>query len=120
MTSRTPGCSTTPGERHETSTPGIPSSGTINATLHDNLNFNFIRDIAPVAGIERMPLVMTVDPALPAKTAPESISYAKAHPGAINMGSGGVGSTGHVAGALFISMAASRSPMCRIAARLRR
>jgi tripartite-type tricarboxylate transporter receptor subunit TctC len=81
------------------------SPAAINATLYDNLNFNFIRDIAPVAGIERMPLVMTVDPALPAKTVPEFISYAKAHPGAINMGSGGVGSTGHVAGALFISMA---------------
>jgi tripartite-type tricarboxylate transporter receptor subunit TctC len=80
------------------------SPAAINATLYDNLNFNFIRDIAPVAGIERMPLVMVVNPALPAKTVPEFIGYAKAHPGAINMGSGGVGSTGHVAGELFISM----------------
>ncbi len=81
------------------------SPAAINATLYDNLNFNFIRDIAPVAGIERMPLIMAVNPALPAKTVPEFVSYAKARPGAINMGSGGVGSTGHVAGELFIAMA---------------
>jgi tripartite-type tricarboxylate transporter receptor subunit TctC len=77
------------------------SPAAINATLYDNLNFNFIRDIAPVAGIERMPLIMAVNPTLPAKTVPEFIGYAKASPGRINMGSGGVGSTGHVAGALF-------------------
>src|SRR5262249_56238465 len=76
-----------------------------NATLYDNLNFNFIRDIAPVAGIERMPLILAVNPTLPARTIPEFISYAKANPGKINMGSGGIGSTGHVSGALFSMMA---------------
>jgi tripartite-type tricarboxylate transporter receptor subunit TctC len=81
------------------------SPAAINATLYDNLNFNFMRDIAPVAGIERMPLIMAVNPALPAKTVPEFITYAKANPGRINMGSGGVGSTGHVSGALFSLMA---------------
>ena len=59
----------------------------INATLYDNLNFNFIRDIAPVAGIVRVPNVMEVNPAFPAKTVPEFIAYAKANPGKINMAS---------------------------------
>jgi tripartite-type tricarboxylate transporter receptor subunit TctC len=84
------------------------SPAAINATLYDNLNFNFIRDITPVAGIERMPLIMAVNPVLPAKTVPEFISYAKANPGKINMGSGGIGSTGHVSGALFTMMAGLR------------
>src|SRR5262249_31947196 len=57
------------------------SPAAINATLYDNLNFNFIRDIAPVASIERMPLVMAVNPGLPLKTVPEFINYAKANPG---------------------------------------
>jgi len=81
------------------------SPAAINATLYDNLNFNFIRDIAPVASIERMPLVMAVNPALPLKTVPEFINYAKANPGKINMGSGGIGSTGYVSGVLFTMMA---------------
>jgi len=81
------------------------SPGAINATLYDNLDFSFARDIAPVASIERAPLIMAVNPAFPAKTVPEFISYAKANPGKINMGSGGVGSTGHVAGELFNIMA---------------
>jgi tripartite-type tricarboxylate transporter receptor subunit TctC len=81
------------------------SPAAINATLYDNLDFNFARDIAPVAGIERAPLIMAVNPALPAKTVPEFISYAKANPGKVNMGSGGIGSTGHVAGELFNMMA---------------
>jgi tripartite-type tricarboxylate transporter receptor subunit TctC len=81
------------------------SPGAINATLYDKLNFNFINDIAPVAAIERMPLVMEVNPALPAGTVPEFIDYAKANSGRINMGSGGIGSTGHVAGELFKMMA---------------
>jgi tripartite-type tricarboxylate transporter receptor subunit TctC len=81
------------------------SPNAINATLYDNLNFNFIRDIAAVAGVERMPLVMAVNPALPAKTVPEFLAYAKANPGKINMGSGGIGSTGHVSGELFQMMA---------------
>jgi tripartite-type tricarboxylate transporter receptor subunit TctC len=83
---------------------GSPSA--INTTLYDNLNFDFVRDIAPVGSVERMPLVMAVNPNLPAKTVPEFVSYAKANPGKINMGSGGVGSTGHVAGELFSMMSA--------------
>src|SRR5215472_9147859 len=81
------------------------SPGAINATLYTNLDFSFARDIAPVASIERAPLIMVVNPAFPAKTVPEFIAYAKANPGKINMGSGGVGSTGHVAGELFNLMA---------------
>ena len=81
------------------------SPATINVTLYDKLNFNFLTDIAPVAPIERMPLVMAVNPALPANSVAEFIAHAKAHAGTINMGSGGVGSTGHVAGELFRMMA---------------
>jgi tripartite-type tricarboxylate transporter receptor subunit TctC len=77
----------------------------INATLYENLNFNFIRDIAPVAGIARVPQVMTVNPSVPAKTVPEFIAYTKANPSKINMASGGVGDPGHVAGELFKMMA---------------
>ena len=81
------------------------SPGAINATLYHHLDFSFARDIAPVASIERAPLIMVVTPSMPAKTVPEFISYAKQNPGKINMGSGGVGSTGHVAGELFNMMA---------------
>jgi len=81
------------------------SPGAINATVYTDLDFSFARDIAPVASIERAPLIMVVNPAFPAKTVPEFIAYAKANPGKINMGSGGVGSTGHVAGELFNLMA---------------
>jgi tripartite-type tricarboxylate transporter receptor subunit TctC len=81
------------------------SPGAINATLYDNLDFSFARDIAPVASIERAPLIMAVNPAFAAKTVADFISYAKANPSKINMGSGGVGSTGHVAGELFNMMA---------------
>jgi len=77
----------------------------INATLYENLNFNFIRDIAPVGSIARAPLVLTVNPSVPAKTVPEFIAYANANPGKINMASGGIGSTPHVAGELFKIMA---------------
>jgi tripartite-type tricarboxylate transporter receptor subunit TctC len=77
----------------------------INATLYDNLNFNFIRDIVPVAGIMRAPNVMLVNPAVPAKTVPEFIAYAKANPGKINMATAGSGSTEHVFGELFNMMA---------------
>jgi tripartite-type tricarboxylate transporter receptor subunit TctC len=79
----------------------IDSSNTINPTLYDKLNFNFIRDIAPVAGIMRGPLVMEVNPAFPAKTAREFIAYAKANPGKISMASGGIGTSSHLAGELF-------------------
>jgi tripartite-type tricarboxylate transporter receptor subunit TctC len=76
-----------------------------NATLYDKLNYNFIRDIAPVAGIIRVPNVMEVNPAVPVKTVPEFISYAKANPGKVNMASAGNGSPPHVAGELFKMMA---------------
>jgi tripartite-type tricarboxylate transporter receptor subunit TctC len=78
---------------------GAPAA--INATLYDNLNFNFIRDIAPVAGILRVPEVMVVNPAVPANTVAEFIAYAKANPGKINMASSGNGTVPHVAGELF-------------------
>ena len=84
---------------------GRCSSNAINATLYDKLNFNFIRDIAPVAGIIRAPYVMVVNPSVPAKTVPEFIAYAKANPGKINMASAGIGTPAHVAGELFKMMA---------------
>jgi tripartite-type tricarboxylate transporter receptor subunit TctC len=76
----------------------------INATLYEKLNFNFIRDIAPVAGIMSVANVMVVNPSVPAKTVPEFITYAKANPGKINMASSGNGSSAHVAGELFKMM----------------
>ena len=82
---------------------GAPNA--INATLYDKLNFNFIRDIAPVASIIRAPYVMVVNPSVPAKTVPEFIAYAKANPGKINMASAGIGTAPHVAGELFKMMA---------------
>jgi len=77
----------------------------INATLYQKLNFDFVRDIVPIAGIMRTPLVMEVKPSFPAKTVPEFIAYAKANPGKINMASTGNGLSGHVAGELFKMMA---------------
>jgi len=82
---------------------GVPNA--INATLYDRLNFNFIRDIAPVAGIIRGTYVMVVNPSVPAKAVPEFIAYAKANPGRISYGSAGIGSPNHVAGELFKIMA---------------
>jgi tripartite-type tricarboxylate transporter receptor subunit TctC len=73
----------------------------VNATLYQSLNYNFLRDIAPVAATSRDPDVMVVNPALPAKTVPEFINFAKANPGKINMASPGVGSSPHMAGELF-------------------
>ncbi len=84
------------------------SGNAINAALFTNLNFNFIRDTAPVASIGTIPLVMEVTPAFPAKTVPEFIAYAKANPGRINAASGGVGSPQHVAAELFDMMAGTR------------
>ena len=81
------------------------SFNTINATLYDKLNFNFIRDIAPVASVMRYPYVMVVNPSLPAKSVPEFIAYAKANPGKLNMASPGSGSGPHIAGELFKMMA---------------
>ena len=83
----------------------VGSANAINATLYDKLNFNFIRDIAPVASISRVPIVMVVHPSVPAKTVPEFIAYAKANPGKINMASAGIGTPHHVAGELFKMMA---------------
>jgi tripartite-type tricarboxylate transporter receptor subunit TctC len=77
----------------------------INATLYEKLNFNFIRDIAPVASIMRVPGAMVVNPSVPATSVPELITYVKANPEKINMASGGNGSTGHVFGELFKFMA---------------
>jgi tripartite-type tricarboxylate transporter receptor subunit TctC len=77
----------------------------INATLYGNLNFNFIRDIAPVATVIRAPFVLEVNPSVPARTVPEFIAYAKANPGKITMASSGNGSGPHLAGELFKIMA---------------
>jgi tripartite-type tricarboxylate transporter receptor subunit TctC len=81
------------------------SPDTINATLYDKLNFNFIRDIAPVAGIARGPNVLVVHPSFPAKTVPEFIAHAKANPGKVSFASAGIGSVSHVSGELFKAMA---------------
>jgi tripartite-type tricarboxylate transporter receptor subunit TctC len=81
------------------------STNAINATLYEKLNYNFIRDIMPVAGIIRFPLVMVVNLSVPAKTVPEFTAYAKAKPGKINLGSPGIGTPPHVAGELFKMMA---------------
>jgi len=82
----------------------VGTAQAINATLYDKLNFNFIRDIAPVAGIIRTALVVVVHPSFPAKTVPEFIAYAKAHPRKVNMASAGNGSPPHVSGELFKMM----------------
>ena len=76
-----------------------------NATLYDNLNFNFLRDAAPIAGIALDPFVLEVDPSLPVNTIPEFIAYAKAHPGKVNMGSAGNGSGNQLTGEMFKTMA---------------
>jgi tripartite-type tricarboxylate transporter receptor subunit TctC len=83
----------------------VTTANEISATLYEKLNFNFIRDIAPVAGFVRLPLVMEVNPSAPAKTVPEFIAYAKANPGKINMASAGNGTIQQVAGELFNMMA---------------
>jgi len=83
----------------------VNSSNLINATLYEKLPYDFLRDIAPVAGFIRVPLVMEVNPAFPAKTVPEFIAYAKANPGKINMATGGTGNSTHVTGELFKMMA---------------
>ena len=82
----------------------ISSSNVINASLYEKLSYNFLRDIAPVAGVVGVPLVIEVHPSVPAKTLPEFIAYAKANPGKISMASAGIGNSTHVAGELFKMM----------------
>ena len=82
----------------------VSAANAINATLYPNLNFNFIRDTAPVATVAQVPQVMEVNPSVPATTVPEFIAYAKANPNKINMASAGNGSVQHVAGELFKMM----------------
>jgi tripartite-type tricarboxylate transporter receptor subunit TctC len=83
----------------------VGSPNAINATLYDKLNFNFIRDIAPVASFMRGALVMVVHPSIPARTLPEFIAYAKTNPGKLSYGSGGVGGITHITPELFKMMA---------------
>jgi len=83
----------------------VSVANALNATLYDKLNFNFIRDIVPVASTMRVPGLMVVHPSMPANTLPEFITYVKANPGTVNMASAGNGTTGHVFGELFKFMA---------------
>jgi tripartite-type tricarboxylate transporter receptor subunit TctC len=83
----------------------VTASNAINATLYDKLNFDFVRDIAPVAGIVHVPLLMEVHPSFPTRTVAEFIAHAKASPGKINLASAGIGSSTHVAGEMFKMMA---------------
>jgi len=83
----------------------VTSSNAVNATFYEKLNFNLMSDMAPVAGIVRVPFVMEINPSVPAKSVPEFIAYAKVNPGKINMASGGIGTSTHIAGELFKMMA---------------
>ena len=83
----------------------VNSQNAINVALYEKLNFDFVRDIAPVGMVESVPLVMEVHPSVPAKTVPEFIAYAKANPGKLNMASAGIGGPQHIAGELFKFMA---------------
>ena len=83
----------------------VTTSNATNPGMYRHLNYDFLHDIAPIAGVIRVGQVMEVNPAVPAKTVPEFIAYAKANPGKINMASGGIGSTPHLAGELFKMMA---------------
>jgi tripartite-type tricarboxylate transporter receptor subunit TctC len=83
----------------------VGASSAINATLYDKLNFDFLHDITPVAGVISIPFIMAVNPSFPAKTVSEFIAYARANPGKVNMASGGNGTAGHLSGELFKMMA---------------
>jgi tripartite-type tricarboxylate transporter receptor subunit TctC len=83
----------------------VDAAPAINATLYEKLPFNFMRDIAPIVCVIRTPLIMVVHPAVPARSIPEFIAYAKANPGKLSMASAGVGSPNHIAGELFKMMA---------------
>ena len=83
----------------------VAPANTINMSLYDKLNFNFMRDTVPVAGIVRVPNVLEVNPSLPVRTVPEFIAFAKSHPGALSFASAGIGTTSHMAGELFNVMA---------------
>jgi tripartite-type tricarboxylate transporter receptor subunit TctC len=83
----------------------VNAANAINTTFYEKLNFNFLRDIAPIAGVVRLPFVMVVNPSVPATTVPEFIAYAKANPGKLTMASGGIGTATHVSGELFKMMA---------------
>ncbi|HET7155388.1 MAG TPA: tripartite tricarboxylate transporter substrate-binding protein, partial [Hyphomicrobiaceae bacterium] len=82
----------------------MTSTNVINAALHNNLNFNVVRDIAAIASVTLTPYALVVNPAFTAKTVPDLIEYAKGHPGKVNMASGGIGSVSHVSGELFRQM----------------
>jgi tripartite-type tricarboxylate transporter receptor subunit TctC len=92
----------------------------INATLYDKLNFNFLRDCEPVAGIIRFPNVVVVNPSVPVKSIPELIAYAKANPGKLNMASSGNGSTIHMSGELFKMLTGTDMSTCPIGVERRR
>jgi len=79
-------------------------SNAVNAALYEKLSFDFMRDMVPVVGISRAPVILAINPSVPAKTVPEFIAYAKANPGKLNMGSAGIGSAGHLAGELLQMM----------------
>ena len=83
----------------------VGASSAINMTLYEKLNFNFLRDITPVAGIISIPFIMAANPSVPTKTVPEFIAYAEKNPSKVNMGSGGNGTAGHLSGELFKMMA---------------
>jgi tripartite-type tricarboxylate transporter receptor subunit TctC len=89
----------------------VSTPNAVNATLYEKLNFNFIRDLAPVAGIMVVPVVMVVHPSFPATTVPEFIAYAKANPGKINIASGTIGGPGHVTAELFKMMTGTDMPL---------
>jgi len=82
----------------------VNNSNAINASLYDRLNYNLARDLAPVASVYRVPVVMAINPSVPAKSVPEFIAFVKANPGRVNMASSGVGTTPHVTGELFKMM----------------